>query len=74
MVKEIKAEKAVLVTSAIHMPRAMWRFESAGLTVIPAPVKFQAAARQTLARFIPESAALGRSERLVHELLGLLAP
>jgi uncharacterized SAM-binding protein YcdF (DUF218 family) len=74
MVQGLKAEKTVLVTSAIHMPRAMWLFERAGLKVIPAPVKFQAPARKTLARFIPESEALGRSQRLVHELLGLLEP
>lgn len=74
MVHALKAEKAVLVTSAIHMPRAMWHFDRAGLKVIPAPVKFQAPARRTLARFIPDSEALGRSQRLVHELFGLLEP
>jgi uncharacterized SAM-binding protein YcdF (DUF218 family) len=74
MVQGLKAEKAVLVTSAIHMPRAMWLFDRAGLKVIPAPVKFQAPARKTPARFIPDSEALGRSQRLVHELLGLLEP
>jgi uncharacterized SAM-binding protein YcdF (DUF218 family) len=35
---------AILVTSALHMPRARAQFEREGLTIIPAPTDFEAAA------------------------------
>src|SRR5690606_5619494 len=34
-------EEWVLVTSAMHMPRAVLEFESAGWTVVPYPVDFR---------------------------------
>jgi uncharacterized SAM-binding protein YcdF (DUF218 family) len=40
IIKEKKFENVLLVTSAMHMPRAMMLFEKEGCTVIPAPTDY----------------------------------
>jgi uncharacterized SAM-binding protein YcdF (DUF218 family) len=74
LLRTLPVDKVVVVTSALHMPRALKLFERAGLSVLPAPVKFQPEAPKTLERFIPSALALRRSQRAVHELVGLLEP
>jgi hypothetical protein len=49
-------------------------FERAGLDVLPAPVRFQSLPPEGLERLLPESLSLRRSQRAVHELVGLLEP
>jgi len=61
-------EPFLLVTSALHLPRAMLLFQQAGLHPIPAP-----AGRLSLsagAGWLPSAAALSRSTRAAHEALG----
>ncbi|WP_437877208.1 YdcF family protein [Sorangium sp. So ce513] len=70
----LSAERAVVVTSALHMPRALRMFDRAGLDVLPAPVRFQPLPPDGVERLIPSSLALYRSHRVVHELVGLLEP
>ncbi|AUX39788.1 hypothetical protein SOCE26_011830 [Sorangium cellulosum] len=74
MVRELPVDAAVVVTSALHMPRALRMFERAGLTVTPAPVRFLSAPPDGLERLIPSSLSLRRSQRVVHELVGMLEP
>jgi uncharacterized SAM-binding protein YcdF (DUF218 family) len=64
----------LLVTSAYHMPRAMRLMQRAGAHPVPAPTGYLAGdelTRRNLA--VPSSSALRRTERALHEYLGLLA-
>ena len=65
----------ILVTSAFHMPRALWLMERAGVHPIPAPVGQRAWGmdRLVIGALIPTSYGLNESERALHEYLGLLA-
>lgn len=74
MVRGLPVDRVVVVTSALHMRRAVHMFERAGLTVIPAPVKVQSLPPVALESLIPSSISLLRSQRAVHELVGLLEP
>lgn len=67
-------EPFVLVTSASHMPRAVLLFQTAGLHPMPAPADFlvkQGEGRHP-GRYFPSAGALRRTERAVHEYLGLM--
>ncbi len=63
----------ILVTSAIHMPRAVAVFHKAGFDVIAAPADFQTGWRKSSAmfRWIPDAGALVGSSRAIREWLGL---
>ena len=62
----------ILVTDAIHMPRARSAFEHAGLNVEPAPSIFIAGNGYHVSRFIPNAQSLKHSHYAIHEWLGLL--
>ncbi|EOD78332.1 Membrane Protein [Grimontia indica] len=64
----------VLVTSANHMPRAMYEFENAGLNPIPAPTNFMAQKEihQPWIKYGPRAQYLEQFERYWHENLGQL--
>jgi uncharacterized SAM-binding protein YcdF (DUF218 family) len=64
----------VLVTSAVHMPRAMALFEKQGLTPLPAPAPhlIRPNARTHLGSFFPSSGNLYLLKLAWHEYLGLL--
>jgi len=68
------AGRIVLVTSASHLPRAMYLFERAGIKPIPAPADFQSLPPGGVSpdRFFPSGQALKTSERAIHEYLGIL--
>ena len=68
-------EPVVLVTTAVHMPRAVRIFEGAGLTVVPSPTGYQAQARRTSVGewIFPSAARVEFADAVMHELLGLLA-
>jgi uncharacterized SAM-binding protein YcdF (DUF218 family) len=74
IIRDLGAERAVLVTSALHMRRAVSHFERAGLQVIPAPVKLDPRPVWTLEGLVPSARSLRRSQRAVHEILGRLEP
>lgn len=66
----------VLVTSAYHMPRAMRAAQLLGGRPIPAPAGHLANASLAAGGWralLPGSGGLGKTERAVHEYLGLLA-
>lgn len=62
-----------LVTSAAHMPRAMWQMKRAGARPIPAPTGQLTGRPRDWSSWLPSSAGLGRTERALHEYLGLAA-
>lgn len=64
--------RVLLVTDALHMPRAQAIFSRAGFTVIAAPTTFVAQKSLTAADFIPNASALKSSHYALHEKLGEL--
>jgi uncharacterized SAM-binding protein YcdF (DUF218 family) len=64
--------RVVLVTSALHMPRASLLFREAGLDVIAQPVPEIADREDWLDRWLPSRRALWRSGRAFKEYAGLL--
>jgi uncharacterized SAM-binding protein YcdF (DUF218 family) len=65
--------RAVLVTSAWHMPRAVWSLKSQGISVIPAPCDYLERMLPYNARsYLPDAEALYNSCLALHEYLGML--
>ena len=63
----------ILVTHAMHMPRAIEAFEKAGFTVIPAPMGYNTASDSpTLLGLLPSVYSLLNMHDLMHELIGRL--
>lgn len=70
---KVGIEKIILVTSALHMPRARRLFEHEGFQVIPAPADFEVIDHPfEVTRFLPEARALEGSARAMKELVGLV--
>jgi uncharacterized SAM-binding protein YcdF (DUF218 family) len=64
----------LLVTSAYHMPRAMWLMERAGARPIPAPTGQRAnRSRASWREWLPSGGGLRKTERALHEYVGLAA-
>jgi len=64
----------VLVTSAAHMPRAMALFRARGLDPVPAPTAYLVRPERAFqpADILPSAQQLYRSERLLHEYVGMV--
>jgi len=74
--KKLLAEKdidhIILVTSAWHMPRSVWCFESQGLHVIAAPTDYITSQQAyDLRSFVPRWTVFSDSGQALHEYLGL---
>ena len=67
-------EHILLVTSALHMPRALALFKAQGLQVTPAPTDFEASQEPPsgLLAWLPDAGALNGSALAMKELVGLL--
>lgn len=65
-------QNVLLVTSALHMPRALALFATQGLQAIPAPTDFEAhrAPPAGLQAWLPDALALDGSGRAIKELVG----
>ena len=74
LLKEHQIKEILLVTSALHMPRAMATFRKVGIAMIPAPTDFEAVPPGGfwLLRWLPNVEALEGSSRALKEYLGLL--
>jgi len=64
----------VLVTSAIHMPRAMYLFQKAGLKPVAAPTDYliKKGRKRGFRYLIPSPDYINRTEAALHEYVGLL--
>ncbi|ONH52681.1 Uncharacterized SAM-binding protein YcdF, DUF218 family [Pseudomonas cedrina] len=64
-------KRVVVVTHASHMPRAVWSFEKAGFTVVPAPVGFLGVDNaRPLGGWLPEFKSIWQSGQLINEAVG----
>ncbi|AWY41365.1 YdcF family protein [Pseudomonas putida] len=64
-------KRVVVVTSAAHMPRAVWSFSKAGFEVVPAPVGFLGQDNgEAFGGWMPEFKAIWRSGQLINEAVG----
>jgi len=59
-----------LVTSAMHMPRAVKVFEAAGLTVCAIPVDYLAIKNVPWWALAPQTTALSKFRKYLHEIIG----
>jgi uncharacterized SAM-binding protein YcdF (DUF218 family) len=71
MLRREGARRILLVTSQVHMRRAVSVFHKQGFEVIPAPTLEPEAAKVASASGWPQRAALRRSDRYLHEYIGL---
>jgi uncharacterized SAM-binding protein YcdF (DUF218 family) len=67
----VKDQPFLLVTSAVHLPRAMLIFQKLGMKPIPAPGDFRYSTRYILYDFFPTGDNLTNMEAAVHEYIGL---
>jgi uncharacterized SAM-binding protein YcdF (DUF218 family) len=73
LLKPKPSERWMLVTSALHMPRAVGCFRVAGFQVEPYPVEFTTVQSHPFAGFTPGSAALVHFDTTAKEWIGLIA-
>jgi uncharacterized SAM-binding protein YcdF (DUF218 family) len=73
LARERGIHQVLLVTSAVHMPRARLLFESTGIHVVPVPVSQYARCETWHDCWLPAPGALWRSGRALKEYAGLIA-
>jgi uncharacterized SAM-binding protein YcdF (DUF218 family) len=69
-----KIKRVLLVTSAIHMPRALATFRTLGINAIPSPTDYMETDRKKyeIKNFLPDIDALGKTSLAVKEYLGAI--
>lgn len=69
-----KTSQLILVTSAAHMPRAMYLFQKAGLNPIPAPTNFliKNSGNKGFWFWLPYSKKIQQMEIAMYEHIGLI--
>lgn len=71
IVEERGFDRVLLVTSALHMRRALATFRSAGVNAVPAATDYQVVeSNMTLLRLLPSAGALGGSTAAIREYVG----
>src|SRR5215831_19299564 len=73
LLKPKRSERWLLVTSALHMPRAVGCFRAAGFQVEPYPVEFTTDPTRPFTAFAPGSEALHHLDTAAKEWIGLIA-
>jgi uncharacterized SAM-binding protein YcdF (DUF218 family) len=73
LLQERHVRHVLLVTSAMHMPRAIATFRTAGIDAVPSPTDYGVvdAGRLTILSFLPDAGALYGTTRALKEYLGL---
>ena len=72
LLQEAGIHRVLLVTDAIHMPRAMQIFSKTGLTVMSAATDFRSRKPLSAADFIPSAGPLQSSHYALHEWIGMV--
>lgn len=70
---ERHAQSILLVTSALHMPRALALFRAQSIQATPAPTDFDAPPISPLRLWLPDTEALDGSAKAIKEYLGIVA-
>jgi uncharacterized SAM-binding protein YcdF (DUF218 family) len=70
LLQPLGVQRVVLVTSALHMPRAVPLFEAQGLEVLPAATDHEARQRFNALDWLPDTDALDGSARAMKEWVG----
>lgn len=74
ILKPMGGKRILLVTSALHMKRAVWLFSRSNLQVIPAPTDFEVMNIPfSIHRILPDAEAFENSTRAFREHVGLFA-
>ena len=65
-------QRVLLVTSAMHMPRALATFRFAGINVVPAPTDYTVTYKnqRTVIDFLPDARALSHTTDAIKEYIG----
>lgn len=71
LLKRDGVQRIVLVTDALHMPRAVTEFERTGLAVTPGPTGYFLPTKSGVLQWLPSTDGLSGSTRLIHKVLGL---
>jgi len=71
LIKSLKVDHVVLVTSDIHMRRSLGAFRAQGMDVIPAIARDPWQSQKWRGWVLPSETGLGLSSRTIHEILGL---
>ena len=73
LLDRLKMKRVLLVTSAIHMPRALATFRTSSIEAIPSPTDYQVVDRETheIADFLPNLSSLGGTSLALKEYLGM---
>ncbi|MDR0502396.1 MAG: YdcF family protein [Treponema sp.] len=71
---DYQIKKAILVTSAYHIKRGVYCFESNGISVIPAPTDYKChrGRKYDFFSYMPSMGYLGKTSLALHEYIGLL--
>lgn len=73
LIRRYGFQEVILVTSAVHMPRAMFAFQNDDIVIFPAPVGFLYENIQPgIINLLPNSSSWGHNLRALHEWIGLL--
>jgi uncharacterized SAM-binding protein YcdF (DUF218 family) len=70
MLRPEGVRRILLVTDAMHMPRARMAFEREGLDVVSAPTMFFSSQARSAASWVPSAEGMRRSWYAMYELLG----
>jgi uncharacterized SAM-binding protein YcdF (DUF218 family) len=72
MLRAQRLQRALLITSAAHMRRAVAAFHKQGIFPDTYPVDFRASIEITPLSFLPSANSLARTTDVIHELVGLI--
>ena len=74
LLEQRKIKQILLVTSAIHMPRALATFRTMGINAIPSPTDYRVVEREkfTIFDLLPDAEALTGTTQAIKEYFGLI--
>jgi uncharacterized SAM-binding protein YcdF (DUF218 family) len=68
----LPTKNITLITSASHLPRAVYYFSRLNIQVVAVPVEHLSRRHIEISLGLPNASSLYRSERAIHEYLGLI--